>query len=412
MVEQQTQRPLTREPGPGVCAFTEALFGHLSRADQRRWARIYLQGLLTTPGRKSVRRLAAAAGGSDATAQSLQQFVNASPWDWAPARHELTRLTERHTLPRAWTIGSAVLPKRGEHSCGVHRRFVPSVGRTINCQLGVGLFVSSGEEHIPVDWQLLLPERWGGAPELRERARIPATVRHQPLWALTLQLVDAMAARTSLARVPVVADLSEHPDADRLVDGLSRRGHEFVLAVPATLPVLPTIWSPSRGYQYAATGGHGPVGARAYLHQHNTRHSPAATLLTDDRRHRHVRMLAGQVTLPGVRQNYRLFSEWRAAGERPARVWLTNLTDHSLDQLTALAALEGGTTGALDELARDFGLLDFEGRSFPGWHHHMTLVSAAYGYRRLTPPGDGDTTTEGLYAADRLAELTCAAAGV
>jgi len=32
---------------------------------------------------------------------------------------------------------------------------------------------------------------------------------------------------------------------------------------------------------------------------------------------------------------------------------------------------------------QDFGLLDFEGRSFPGWYHHMALVSAAYTYRRL-----------------------------
>ena len=34
----------------------------------------------------------------------------------------------------------------------------------------------------------------------------------------------------------------------------------------------------------------------------------------------------------------------------------------------------------MGEMADRYGLFDFEGRSFPGWHHHVTLVSAAYLY--------------------------------
>ena len=34
-------------------------------------------------------------------------------------------------------------------------------------------------------------------------------------------------------------------------------------------------------------------------------------------------------------------------------------------------------------LRERFGVLDFEGRSFPGWHHHMTMASAAYAFRHL-----------------------------
>ncbi|MFD3939112.1 hypothetical protein ACFWSF_09295 [Streptomyces sp. NPDC058611] len=33
-------------------------------------------------------------------------------------------------------------------------------------------------------------------------------------------------------------------------------------------------------------------------------------------------------------------------------------------------------------------MLDFAGRSFLGWHHHMTMTSAAYAYSRLaSAPG-------------------------
>ncbi len=40
---------------------------------------------------------------------------------------------------------------------------------------------------------------------------------------------------------------------------------------------------------------------------------------------------------------------------------------------------------------------DFEGRSFVGWHHHMTLVSAAYAYDSLGVAYP-DSATEALSA--------------
>jgi hypothetical protein len=35
------------------------------------------------------------------------------------------------------------------------------------------------------------------------------------------------------------------------------------------------------------------------------------------------------------------------------------------------------------ELKGALGLDHFEGRSFPGWHHHVTLVSVAHGFLTL-----------------------------
>jgi SRSO17 transposase len=36
----------------------------------------------------------------------------------------------------------------------------------------------------------------------------------------------------------------------------------------------------------------------------------------------------------------------------------------------------------------EFGLGDFEGRSFRGWHHHVTLASAAFGYDMVRQQAD------------------------
>ncbi|MDX3537600.1 transposase [Streptomyces sp. MB09-01] len=377
-----------------LAEFTERLFGHLPRADQRRWARVYLQGLLTTPGKKSVRRLAASVTASPTASQSLQQFINASPWDWEPARAELLRWAEeRHTV-RAWTIGQVCFPKRGEHSVGVHRRFDPAAGRMVNCQFGFGLFLSLDGVSVPVDWRLVLPETWTADPVLRRRARISPEAAHQSPESLVVELADGVAARTSSARVPLVADISRLGSAAAVIGMLGRRGHDFLVSVPPTLGVRAA--GTVHGSDPARTPGRdSTAGDLARLG--NTSH-PYTALLTrpgagPQRLRIHSALVrvpegeTGAAGAPGVHQTYRLFGERRPGpGQRGGGpVWLTNMSRHRMDDLLHLARQSARATATLDTLADEFGLLDFEGRSFPGWHHHMTLMSAAYAYRGVPP---------------------------
>ncbi len=373
-------QPVTREL---VTTFADEVFADLPRVDQRRWARVYLEGLLAVRGRKSVRQVAAAASGSATASQSLQQFVNASTWDWAPVRQALARRVGELTTARAWSIRTVVLPKRGEHSCGVHRRFVPAAGRILNCQLGVGAFLSADEGDLPLEWGLLLPEEWG-ADRLRERARVPDDARQQPLWAQVLDLVDSVAGGTASASLPVVVDMSDDPDAALLVDGLSRRRRGFLVAVPPTLPVLPagsrgTADSCAADSSAAKVAPPGPeTAARSLLAR------GAPYLLAGDRAG-HTRARSCLARLPGGDAVHRLVGKQTSGAARTPPVWLTNL-DGRPDQLLAVARLQSRSAVAAADLARDHGMSDFEGRSFPGWHHHMTLVSTAYAYRRLIEP--------------------------
>jgi SRSO17 transposase len=65
-------------------------------------------------------------------------------------------------------------------------------------------------------------------------------------------------------------------------------------------------------------------------------------------------------------------------------VWLTNLVQARLSPLVDLVELSSRACQEdLATLRDNFGLQDFEGRSYVGWHHHMTLVSAAHTYRML-----------------------------
>ncbi|MFJ9657432.1 IS701 family transposase [Streptomyces griseoflavus] len=378
-----------------IPVFTEQMFEGLPRADQRRWAHAYVQGLLTTPGKKSVRRLAATISSSPATSQSLHQFVNASPWDWNPVRAELARWVERQVTPRAWVVDQAVLRKRGEHSCGVHRRFIPSTGRSVTCQVGVGAFLASAGAAVPVDWRLLLPGSWVKDPERRRRARIPADAGLRTAEQHALDLIDTLAEGAGTAPLPVVCSLD--PAAGfgvrTLLHGLALRGRDFVVPVPGNLHVM--VGRHLRMQRAHGGDGHGLVLAAGSLLGESggmpAAHTETVTVRGGDGRP--MTVVTGFVRLPGqgstgahAHRTYRLLAVRPDGERRPAQLWLTSLTHARTESVLALARLLPQAAHAVREMRDGFGLLDFEGRSYPGWHHHMTLVSAAYAYDRLTRP--------------------------
>lgn len=113
--------------------YCDVLFASLARSDQRRWAEIYIRGLLATPGRKSLASISERMLGRRAI-QPLQQFVNQSNWDHAAVRAHLGALTAATIRPCAWAIEEAAFPKNGANSVGVARQFAHAAGRTLNCQ--------------------------------------------------------------------------------------------------------------------------------------------------------------------------------------------------------------------------------------------------------------------------------------
>ncbi len=379
---------MTARPRPDSSAsfsrFTDELFRRLPRADQRRWAEVYVQGLLTTPGKKTVRRMAAEVTDSSTAAQALHQFINASPWEWQPIQTELMRWVERQTRPESWVIAPVVLPKRGGQSCGVHRRFIPRTGRTVNCQIGIGTFLSSDTGDLPVAWSMLLPEEWSDAAR-RRRARIPGPATVVSPADGVLDLLNSLTPRNAAllmpeGSLPVVADLVGYLDTCALIHGLVERGHDFVIAVPDNLQLQP-------GSHLAARQcAEGPPVRAAQLIDDRTGHSTHPTGLA---------YLPRTQTRPGLQRTYRLFDRREDSRGRPGGLWLTNMTNRPFGELLALVDGPATTAATIGRMEREFGLRDFEGRSYPGWHHHMTLASAAYAYHQVA--------THRLQEADRRA---------
>ncbi|MFK4123615.1 transposase [Streptomyces longwoodensis] len=348
----------------GSClhAFVAAVFDHLPRADQRRWAELHVRALLRTPGKKSLRRLAMSVSDSPTASQALHQFLNASPWDWATARRNLLRqVVPAGTEVTAWTLAPALMPKRGDHSAGVHRRFDSDSGRSVNCQLGLVVMATGEHGPLPVGWGLYVPRTWSQAR--RVKARVPDAVRG-PVWSQAADVLRSTASQLSGPRAPVTADLSWLPDREAFLDDLARSRRPFVVSVPDTVRVVPA--SPLWADPEALT-------VRRLLAGRGDRSA-------EDGRH----VLSLPVLLPrplSRRVRLRLLVQHRP--NRPAELWLTNLIDRPVPDLRPLMRQPRLAADVVTALHEDFGLRDFEGRSFPGWHHHTTLVSTAFAYSRL-----------------------------
>jgi SRSO17 transposase len=76
-----------------------------------------------------------------------------------------------------------------------------------------------------------------------------------------------------------------------------------------------------------------------------------------------------------------LLIEWSEEAAAPCHYWLSNLPAHvSRRRLVQLAKLRWRVEQNYQQLKEELGLDHYEGRSWQGWHHHVTLVSLAYAF--------------------------------
>jgi SRSO17 transposase len=79
-----------------------------------------------------------------------------------------------------------------------------------------------------------------------------------------------------------------------------------------------------------------------------------------------------------------LLAEWPQGAEEPIKYWLSNLpADTSPAHLVGLAKIRWRIEHDYRELKDALGLDHFEGRSYRGWQHHVTLVSVAHAFLTL-----------------------------
>ncbi|MER5870478.1 transposase [Streptomyces sp. NPDC002044] len=391
MVRAVLPEESTKEISELIDVLIPLLFESLPRRDQRNWARAYLNGLVRTAGRKTVRNIAGAGSGSGSgvgigagagsVEQSLQQFISKSPWDWTPVRRALARHLEQTTgPPSAWVVRPMVVEKAGDRSVGVGRQFVPQLGRTANCQQAGGIWLASGGASFPVEWALTLPGPWTSELPRRRQAGIPDTARSLTPAQDAVHAVQRMAATWQLQRRPVVMEVAGG-DLPQSAEAFALQGIPFVFKVDGSLPV-------SSGAAGRHTPGPRTVPARELLDSPRSRRS-VVEWTPYGRAEGAVTLLAAAAApvlaspgedraAPVQATPLLLFGAWTEADPLPSEFWVTNMGDLPLARLFLLARLADRVSLDFARTCEPAGIRDFEGRSFRGWHHHATLASVAH----------------------------------
>jgi hypothetical protein len=209
----------------------------LRRQAQRRWAPVYLKGLILPGERKSVEPMASRVAPGDI--QQLHHFVSTSPWAAAPLEDELVKAADRLVGgPGAvLVVDDTALVKQGRHSVGVKRQYCGQLGKRANCQSLVSLTLARAEVPVGIGLRLFLPEDWCVDAGRRAAVGVPETVQCRPKWAIALDEIDRVLA--SGARFGCVLADAEYGKAAEFRYGLAERRLAFAVGILPTQKVYP-----------------------------------------------------------------------------------------------------------------------------------------------------------------------------
>jgi SRSO17 transposase len=394
---------------PRLGAFAAQMLGGLARRDQRATGELYVRGLLTDGQRKSMQPMAERLGVDH---QRLQQFITSSTWDDAEVRRRLAQWAQQTIGPDAWVIDDVGFPKDGRDSPGVARMYSGTLGKTGNCQIGVSVHLVTDRASAAVDWRLFLPESWDDrliedpvqAAEVRARrarCKLGPDVRYREKWRLALDMLDELGA-WGLPDRPVTADAG-YGDTTAFRRGLQARGLRYVVAVKPTTSAYPGDVAPVRApyqgrgrppaarypddpsnlQQLALAAGRSALKPVTWRHgTRATKGNPTAKLRS---RFLALRVRPANRDIPrgtdGSLPDCWLLAEWPPGEPEPTDYWLSNLDESTpLRVLVRLAKLRWRVEHDYRELKHGLGLDHFEGRSYVGWHRHVTLTAVAQAF--------------------------------
>jgi SRSO17 transposase len=284
-------------------------------------------------------------------------------------------------------------PKQGPHSVGVARQYCGALGKIANCQVAVTAALWTGARAWFLGALLYLPESWASDPTRRTVAHIPASVTFQEKWRQALTLLR----RARGARLDVTAVLADAEFGD--VAAFRRVLHQWRLPYALGVSRQLTVFRGTPAVYIPPDGPRGRPRSQLTMRDPKTRAIDVRTLALSvpASRWRRVswrngthrpwaaRFVAMRVTPATEWRNRRLAPEvWllceQDLGTTPrTKYYFINLpATASLSQLVRLAHQRWAIEQQYQELKTELGLDHFEGRSFPGWQHHVVLSALAY----------------------------------
>ncbi|WP_426986086.1 IS701 family transposase [Pseudarthrobacter sp. Y6] len=400
-------------------AFVQDVLASLPRKDQRNKGNLYLHGLMLDGRRKSMQPMGGRLG---VDYQQLQQFVSSSQWKLEPVRRVLVRRAVEVIGPDAWVVDDTGFKKDGSSSPCVARQYSGTLGKIGNCQIAVSIHAAIDQASCPLDWRLYVPEAWDDTSAdtnahaemiaaRRAKAQIPEGQRHRTKWAMALEMIDELGAWGY--RPPIMVGDAGYGEITAFRSGLSERAIPYMVAVKHSTtahlqdtPIGVAEYagkgprSHQRRYLDAPTSLKDLVmdAGRRKLHQVTWRHGTKSTTSNKHAsmtsRFIALRVRAANRDIPRAEDGSLpaewLLAEWPKGAPAPTDYWLSTLPETTpLKELVRIAKIRWRIEHDYRELKTGLGLDHFEGRTWLGWHHHATLVTAAHLFittLRLTRP--------------------------
>jgi SRSO17 transposase len=363
----------------------------IGHADRSGPLRDYCSGLLATEGRRSVEPMAAVTAPARVSAQhqSLLHFVANATWCdelvLAKVRElVMPSITSRGPI-EAWIIDDTSFPKQGRHSVGVHHQYCGQLGKQANCQVAVTLSIANHHASLPIAYRLYLPREWISDRSRRAKVHIPRAIRFKTKPQIALeQIRAALLAGVSPGVVLMDASYGSNSGLREAITGL---GLSYVAAIMSTVKVRPVRKDNRKPRRLS-------VEALALnLPKHAWRTITWREGTNKSLRSRFARVRVRVAPMRGEARfaEETLLIEWPKGEAAPTKFWLATVDRNiSFRGLVDLAKLRWRIERDYHDLKQEIGLGHYEGRGWPGFHHHGTLSIAAYGFliseRERIPP--------------------------
>jgi SRSO17 transposase len=349
----------------------------------------YALGLLADGERKSIEPIAARACPDpltvDAAHQRLQHFIADAKWDdravrRAAARHAVAAITSREPI-ETWIVDDTGFLKQGKHSVGVQRQYTGSAGKVTNCQIGVSLSLASASEHVPIDFELYLPHAWADDAERRREARVPDDVPFKTKNTLAIEML-ARAIDDGWTKGIVLADTA-YGNSSKFREKVRGLGLHYAVAVESSTKIWPLDRNDARAGD-AVTVRHLALvlanrrkGFRRITWREGTRHGLSARFAL----HRVLPFHDDGLDPDTEREPLWLVAEWEDGAVQPTKFYFAAVPPTlKKRRLVRLLKQRWRTERVYEDLKGELGLDHFEGRRFPGWHHHVSVALCCYAF--------------------------------
>jgi SRSO17 transposase len=374
---------------------------------------IYAMGILGDGDRKSVEPIAARAcadeRSADAAHQSLLHFVSNSRWSDQNVRkvastHAIGAISA-HSPVEAWIVDDTGMLKQGTHSVGVQRQYTGSAGKVANCQIAVSLCVATRGDHAPIDFELYMPRSWTDDAKRRKAAHVPSSLEFKTKPQLALDMIRR-AVKAKVPRGVLLADAGYGSSVD-FRDGVRDAGLHFAVGIdPKTSLWLVDSPSTPNDEAVSARDVAEVLDDLGEFRRCTWRKGTKADLSARFAVRRVIPAYKDTSRPVHEREELWLLIEWRDGEAEPSNYFLSSLPKKmSKKKLIRTAMQRWRTERVYQDLKGELGFDHFEGRSFPGWHHHVSVVMCCYAFviaervRHFPPSARGTMEDDTLHIA-------------